>query len=68
MSERKAKDLVEGWARAGGNARERQHLVREMDCLARLKLSKDLGHNRLDVTYAYVPRKGKNNEAVYTGK
>lgn len=59
VSERKAKDIVEGWAKAGRNTKERRRLAKEMDCLARLKLSKDLGHNRLDVTYAYVPRKGK---------
>lgn len=59
VSERKARDIVEGWVKAGRDAKERQLLTKEMDCLARLKLSKDLGHNRLDVTYAYVPRKGK---------
>lgn len=59
VSERKAKDIVEGWAKAGRDAKERQRLAKEMDCLARLKLSKDLGHNRIDVTYAYVPRKVK---------
>jgi len=59
VSERKARDIVEGWAKAGRNVKERQRLVKEMDYLARLKLSKDLGHNRLDVTFAYVPRKSK---------
>lgn len=59
VSERKARDIVEGWVKAGRDAKERQRLAKEMDCLARLKLSKDLGHNRLDVTFAYVPRKSK---------
>jgi len=59
VSERKAKDIVEGWAKASRDRKERHCLIKEMDCLARLKLSKDLGHNRLDVTFAYVPRKSK---------
>lgn len=29
---------------------------RTIDITARLKLSKDLGHNRVEVTYRYVPR------------
>ena len=58
VSERKARDIVEGWARVGRDVKECRRLAKEMDCLARLKLSKDLGHNRLDVTYAYVPGKG----------
>jgi integrase len=57
VSERKAKDLVAGWAKAGSDTKERHRLAREMDAVARMNLSKDLGHNRLDVTYAYVPRK-----------
>jgi len=58
-SERKARDIIEGWAKAGRDVKERQRLAKEMDSLARLKLSKDLGHNRVDVTYAYVPKKSK---------
>ncbi|WP_161486030.1 hypothetical protein [Desulfotomaculum copahuensis] len=57
VGERKARDIIEGWAKAGRDDKERRRLAKEMDTIARLKLSKDLGHNRLDVTYDYVPRK-----------
>jgi len=57
MSEQRAWDIVEGWAKAGKDAGEHRRVSRAMDNAARLRLSKDLGHNRLDVTFAYVPRK-----------
>lgn len=57
VSEQKAKDMVSSWLRAGLDKKERRTIERAIDYTARLKLSKDLGHNRVDVTFAYVPRK-----------
>jgi hypothetical protein len=57
VSEQKARDMVVSWSKAGDDKKERQRVNRALDHAARLKLSKDLGHNRVDVTYAYVPRK-----------
>ncbi|NPV73348.1 MAG: hypothetical protein HPY89_06065 [Pelotomaculum sp.] len=59
MSEQRARDIVKGWTKAGKDAGERRRVSRAMDNAARLRLSKDLGHNRLDVTFAYVPGKNK---------
>ena len=57
LSETKARDMVSSWARAGIDRKDRMQVQRAMDNAARLRLSKDLGHNRVDVTFAYVPRK-----------
>ncbi|BAF58359.1 hypothetical protein PTH_0178 [Pelotomaculum thermopropionicum SI] len=57
VSEQKARDMVASWIKAGEDKKERRRVSRAMDNAARLRLSKDLGHNRLDVTFAYVPRK-----------
>lgn len=57
LSENKAKDMVSSWAKAGKDRKEQLQVQRAMDNAARLRLSKDLGHNRVDVTFAYVPRK-----------
>ena len=63
VSEKKARDMMTSWSRAlkaGEDKKERLRVVdRAMDNAARLRLSEDLGHNRVDVTFAYVPRKRK---------